>query len=171
MHNDQAHIVVDFQHVKPGKGQAFVRTNLKNVKDGKVIEKTFKTGDSFDTADVSYLRLQFLYNDGDDYYFMDENYEQTGVREEVIGSAKDYLVEEAEVDGMYIDGELTGINLKPKMEFKVIQAPPGAKGDTATGGKKAVKIETGAMIKTPLFINEGDVIIVNTETGDYVSRA
>ncbi len=168
--NGEPWVIVDFQHVKPGKGGAFIRTKLKNVKTGNVLDETYKSGENFEEADVTRKRIQYLYHDSDKYYFMDESYEQMEANAELLGESVRYLVEGAYVDGVFLDDGLIDIQLPKKMEFKVVFAPPGIKGDTASGATKQVEIETGEKINTPLFIKEGDKIRVNTETGDYVER-
>ncbi len=170
-YNGDTYVVVDYQFVNPGKGTAFTRTKIRNPKTQKVIEVTFKSGENIDSAEVEYRKCQYLYNDGKDFYFMDNtNFEQISIPSENIGDMKDYMMDGTEVTCVYIDGQPFTIQLPPKMEFEVVDSPPGEKGDTATGGSKHVTIATGAKVSAPLFIKEGDVIRVNTETGDYVER-
>ncbi|MFH0818556.1 MAG: elongation factor P [Patescibacteria group bacterium] len=164
-------VIVGFQHVKPGKGGAFIRTKLKNLKNGKVLEETFRPIDQFEDPDVSRRKLQFLYGDEQFFFFMDDNYEQYQINKEVIGDYGKYLKEECKVDGYFMKDTLFNIELPPKMDFTVTDAPPGIKGDTAGNASKKVTIETGAEVDVPLFINKGDVIRINTETGAYASRA
>lgn len=159
------------QFVNPGKGSAFTRAKLRQLKTGQVVEHTFKSGEAVELVDVVRTKCQYLYNDGENYNFMDnESYEQFSLDKEAIGDATKYLVENTECYAMYIDGTPVSIQIPPKMTFKVISAPPGYKGDTATGGSKDATIETGATIKVPLFIEEGDLIMVNTAEGNYVSK-
>lgn len=168
----QPWLVMTAQFVNPGKGAAFTRSKLRNLKTGQVVENTFRSGEAVELIDMVRTKCQFLYNEGTAYNFMDnESYEQFSLEEESIGDAKQYLLEGTECYAMYLDGVPVSIQIPQKMDFKVIEAPPGLKGDTATGGSKDVKIETGSMIKVPLFIKEGDVIKVNTDSGEYVSKA
>lgn len=165
-------LILTAQFVNPGKGAAFTRSKLRNLKTGQVIENTFRSGEAVELIDMARTKCQFLYSEGTAYHFMDnESYEQFSLEEEVIADAKQYLLDGTECYAMYLDGVPVSIQIPQKMEFKVIEAPPGLKGDTATGGSKEVKIETGAMIKVPLFIKEGDKIKVNTDNGEYVSKA
>ncbi len=169
---NQPWLIATAQFVNPGKGSAFTRVKLKNLKTGQTVENTFKSGEALELADVQHKKCQYLYNDGSEYYFMDnDTYDQFSLEKEAIGDAKNYLLENTECYAMHIDGKAVTIQLPPKMDFKVTEAPPGLKGDTATGGSKEVTIETGLKIKAPLFIKEGDTIKINTEDGSYVSKA
>jgi len=163
-------LIVSFQHVNPGKGSAFSRTRMKNLKNGKVLEQTFKSGERFEDANLQHKRLQYLYKDEDYYYFMDEQFEQYQLNKESIGASEKFMKEECKIDGLFLGETLFSIQLPPKMKFKVIEAPPGVRGDTATNTFKTVAIETGAQINVPLFVNKDDTILINTETGEYVSR-
>ncbi len=170
-YNGETCIILSYQFVSPGKGSAFTRTKLKNAKSGKIFEVSFRSNESIEEASVQYRNSQYLYNDGTDMTFMDEvSYEQFTIPLENIGDMKDYILEGSEVIAMFIDDEPFSIQLPPKLNFKVIEAPAGNKGDTATGGTKQVVIETGAKVNVPLFIKEGDLIRVNTDTGEYVER-
>lgn len=165
-------LVAEAQFVNPGKGAAFTRTKLKNLKTDQVIEHTFRSGEAVETVDVMRNKCQFLYKDGSGYHFMDnESYEQFTLNEGIIGDDKKYLVDGTECYALVLDGTPVSIQVPPKMDFTVIETTPGVKGDTATGGSKDAKIETGAVIKVPLFIKEGEKIKVNTEDGTYVSKA
>lgn len=171
-YNGETYLISDFQFVNPGKGAAFTRTKLKNIKTGKVVEVTFKSGDSVEDADLQYRKCNYMYSDESDYHFMDNRtYDQFAVSKDMIGDAADLMVENSEITLVFIDGAACSIQLPPKLDFKVVSAPPGEKGDTATGAVKPVVIETGATVNVPLFIKEGDVIRVNTETHEYVERA
>ena len=162
---------MEYQFVNPGKGAAFTRTKLKNAKTGKIFEVSFRSSETIEEANVEYRNCQYLYNDGTDMSFMDNtNYEQFTLPLENIGEMTDYIVDGSEVKVIFIDGNPFTIQLPPKMNFKVVEAPPGDKGDTATGGSKQAIIETGAKVNVPLFIKEGDMIRVNTDTGEYVER-
>lgn len=168
VYNGHPCLVVTAQFVNPGKGSAFTRVKLKNLKTGQVMEQTFKSGEALELADVVNKRCQFLYKSGENYNFMEnDNFEQFALDKETLGDAAKYLLDGVECYAMYIDNIPVSIQLPPKMNFKVISSPPGVKGDTATGGSKECTIETGATVKVPLFIEEGDVIRVNTETGGY----
>ncbi len=150
-----AFIVVDFQHVKPGKGSAFVRTKLKNVRTGGVVERK---------------QMQYLYNDGD-YVFMDnQSYEQMSLTADQIGPKLKYLKENMDLYILFFKGDILGVDFPPQVELTVVQTDPGIPGATATGGTKPAVTDTGATVKVPIFINEGDVIRVNTETNEYIER-
>ncbi len=165
-------LVTEAQFVSPGKGSAFTRAKLKNLKTGQVIENTFRSGESVEVIDVVRNKCQYLYSVNSAYHFMDnETYEQFELDEELIGNNKKFMIDGSECYAMYIDGNPVSIQLPEKMDFKVTSTPPGVKGDTATGGSKEAVIETGAVIKVPLFIKEGETIKVNTVTSDYVSKA
>ena len=169
---NQPWLIISTQFVNPGKGAAFTRAKLKNLKTGQVMENTFKSGESVETVDMSKNRCQFLYQEGKSWNFMDNTtYEQFALEEDAIGEGTKYLIEGTECYALYLDGVPVSIEIPQKMDFKVIEAPPGLKGDTATGGSKEVTIETGAKVKVPLFIKEGDIIKVNTDTNEYFSKA
>lgn len=172
-HKGEILIVVYFQFVNPGKGAAFVRTRLKNVKTGKVTEETFKSGESIELLDLGRVKMQYLYHDQAGYYFMDPtSYEQVGMSHEEVGDASVYLKEGQDATLLMHEGAPVTLELPKKMTFLVTAAPPGVKGDTASGRvTKEVTLEGGLKIQTPLFVNEGDLIVVNTETGEYVERA
>lgn len=168
---DQPWLITSTQFVNPGKGAAFTRAKLKNLKTGQVIENTFKSGESVELADTIRKKCQYLYSDGADYHFMDnETYDQFSLNEEAVGDQKKFLLDGTDCYALYIDGNPVSIQLPPKMDFKVVKTTPGVKGDTATGGSKDCTIETGAVIKVPLFIKEGETIKINTEEGTYVSK-
>lgn len=164
-------LVAEAQFVNPGKGGAFTRTRLKNLKTDQLIEITFRSGEAVETLETLRKKCQYLYNDGSSYHFMDnESYEQFDFDKAIIADAKNYLVDGTECYALYIEGKPVSIQIPPKMTFTVTQTTPGVKGDTATGGSKEATIESGAVIKVPLFIKEGEKIIVNTEEGTYVSK-
>jgi elongation factor P len=170
MFDGQPYAIVDFQHVKPGKGGAFVRTKLKHMRLGKVIDNTFRSGEKVDLVDFDDKTMQFLYKD-DRYNFMDtENYEQVSLSAEEVGDARDYLKENIEVQVLYIDGSPVTVELPNFVEIAIARTDPGVRGDTAQGGTKPATLETGAVINVPLFLNEGDVVKVDTRTGDYLGR-
>lgn len=171
-YNNETYVIAGYQFVNPGKGAAFTRAKLKNVKTGKNVEVTFKSGEDVPEANMENKRCQYLYKDATEYTFMDNNtYDQFAITNEMIGDDSDFLIDGTEVQVVFVDDAPVTIQLPTKMDFKVISAPPGEKGDTATGGTKPVIIETGATISAPLFIKEGDAIRVNTETHEYVERA
>ena len=163
--------VVEFQHVKPGKGAAFVRTKLKNVITGAVLERTFNPSEKLQGAEIEKRVMQYLYNDGTLYYFMDNTtYEQIPLNEEQIGDALKYIKENMDVTMLSFKGSV--FNVEPPMfvELEVIETEPGFKGDTATGANKPAKVETGANVNVPLFVEQGDVISIDTRTGEYLKR-
>ena len=168
----EVYSVVDFQHVKPGKGAAFVRTKLKNVRSGGVIERTFRAGEKVNRARMEKKEMQYLYRDGDSFAFMDnETYDQFSLTLEQLGDNTDYLKENMNIYLLTCNGELIGIELPHSVELKVVAAEPGVRGDTASGVTKAATLETGLVIQVPLFVEEGDVVRVDTKTGDYLERA
>ncbi|MFO7975882.1 MAG: elongation factor P [Candidatus Hydrogenedentota bacterium] len=163
--------LVGFQHVKPGKGGAFVRTKQKNVLTGRVIEKTYRSGEKFEEARIIETPFQYLYNDGDLYYFMhQETYEQVPVGRNIIGDKSDWLKENEEVGLLMYEGKVIALNLPITVNLEVAQCDPGVQGDRASGGTKPAMLETGATIQVPLFINEGDTVKVDTRTGEYIER-
>ncbi len=164
-------IIIYHEHSKTGRAGAVLRTKLRNLKTGAVQEKIFHGSDKVDEADISKVDAQFLYADGDDYYFMDnETYDQVTISKETLGNAKNFLTEGLKVTLLNFNGNPINIELPVKITLEVVEAPPGIKGDTQSGGDKLVTTETGLQITTPLFINKGDKIIVNTERSEYVSR-
>ncbi|HEV8672938.1 MAG TPA: elongation factor P [Methylomirabilota bacterium] len=163
--------IVDFQHVKPGKGGAFIRTKLKHLRLGTVVDRTFRSGEKFELVDFEQKPMQFLYRD-DRFHFMSlETYEQIALSREEVGDAADYLKETMEVELLYINGSPAGVELPTFAELRVVKTDPGLRGDTASGGSKPATLETGAVVSVPLFINEGDVLKVDTRTGTYIERA
>ncbi len=165
--------IVEFQHVKPGKGPAFVRTKVRRISDGAVIDKTFRAGEKFRAVRTESRKMQYLYEDGTDAHFMDnESYEQLAVPLTGVGDALKWTKANDEVDLLFVDGAPSGINLPASVELEVTFTEPGLRGDTASGGgEKPATLETGAEIRVPLFINIGEKIKVQTETGSYMSRA
>lgn len=167
----ETYVLVGYQFVNPGKGSAFTRAKLKNVKSQKALEVTFKSGEQIEEANMEYKKCQYMYNDGSEFHFMDHGtYEQFSVSAEMIGDQAPFMMDGGDVTVVFVDNIPVSLQLPSKMEFKVIDSPPGDKGDTATGGSKQVTIETGAKVNAPLFIKEGDKIRVNTDTGEYVER-
>ncbi|MBE3573741.1 MAG: elongation factor P [Moorella humiferrea] len=164
--------VIEFMHVKPGKGSAFVRTKLKNRRTGAVIERTFRAGEKVNRAHIERREMQYLYNDGENYYFMDtETYEQMSLPKVQLDDAVKYLKDNMNIYVLLYQGETIGIELPNFVELKVVETEPGIKGDTATGGSKNAVLETGAVIQVPLFIEAGDVVRIDTRTGAYIERA
>ena len=167
----QVFTVVDFQHVKPGKGAAFVRTRLKNVITGAVVERTFNPTEKVDEAVIERKDMQYLYNDGNLYYFMDtETYEQIPLNYDKVEDAMKFLKENMIATIKFYKGEAFSVEPPTFVELKVVETEPGFKGDTATGGSKPAKVETGAVIQVPLFVNQGDVIKIDTRTSEYLER-
>jgi len=168
--DDQPYQIVDFQHVKPGKGGAFVRTKLKHMRQGRVIDNTFRSGEKVALVDSEEKHMQFLYRD-DRYHFMDmETYEQVSLSADEVGDAREYLKENTEVDVLYINGAPVTVELPNFVELAVARTDPGVRGDTAQGGTKTATLETGAVVQVPLFLNEGDLVKVDTRTGEYLGR-
>ena len=162
--------IVDFQHVKPGKGGAFVRTKLKHMKLGRVIDNTFRAGEKVELVDFDEKRMQYLYKD-DRYHFMDlDTYDQISLAPEEVGEARDFLKENTEVEILFIDGNPVSVELPNFIELRIVKTDPGVRGDTATGGSKPATLETGAVIQVPLFLNEGAVVKVDTRSGEYLGR-
>jgi len=167
----QVYTIVDFLHVKPGKGAAFVRAKIKNVITGAVLERTFNPSEKFEQAHIERKEMQYLYNDGELYYFMDtETYEQLPLNKEKVEDALKFIKENMTVTIKFYKGEAFSVEPPNFVELEVVQTDPGFKGDTATGGSKPATLETGAVIQVPLFVNTGDKIRVDTRTGEYMER-
>ena len=164
--------IVEFQHVKPGKGAAFVRTKMKNIITGATVERTFNPTDKMPTAHIERKDMQYLYNDGDLYYFMDlESYEQLPINKSTIGDTLKFVKENMNVKILSHKGNVFGIEPPTFVELEVVETEPGFKGDTATGATKPATLETGAVVKVPLFINQGDMVRIDTRVGEYLERA
>jgi len=164
--------IVEFLHVKPGKGGAFVRTKIKNLVTGKVLDQTFRSGEKVKRPDLVEREMQFLYREGDNFYLMDnENYEQLALTAEQLGDAVLFLTENLNVKVLFFNQQPVTAEVPNFVELTVAQAEPGLKGDTASGASKPATLETGAVIQVPLFINEGDRVKVDTRTGSYIERA
>ena len=164
-------VIVDFQHVKPGKGGAFVRTKMKSLITGNVLDKTFRSGEKVDVPDLEEKKMSFLYRDDSGFCFMDsETYDQMMLKDDQIGSAIDYLKENIEVEVLFHNGTPIGIDLPMFLELAIAETDPGIRGNTASGGSKPAKLETGKTVQVPLFLNEGDIIKVDTRTGEYIER-
>lgn len=163
--------VIEFQHVKPGKGGAFVKTKLRSLSTGNVLPRTFRSGDKLEDAFIEYKKLQFSYASGDEYHFMEEKtYEQYQLTAEQMGDVPHFLKENMVVNASFYEGKLMSIEPPMFVELAVVEAEPGMKGDTAKSGTKSVKLETGYSIQVPLFVDLGDVLKIDTRTGDYVER-
>ncbi|HOO47666.1 MAG TPA: elongation factor P [Deltaproteobacteria bacterium] len=164
-------VVVDFQHVKPGKGGAFVRTKMRSLISGNVLDKTFRSGEKIDVPDLEEKNMSFLYKDESGFCFMDsETYEQITLTPDQVGEAIGYLKENITVELLFHNGAPIGIDLPMFVELEIAKTDPGIRGNTASGGSKPAKLETGITVSVPLFLNEGDVIKVDTRTGDYIER-
>jgi elongation factor P len=165
--------IIEFQHVKPGKGGAFVRTKLRRATDGNVIDRTFRAGEKFRPVRTEVRRMQFLFKDGTDAHFMDsESYEQLAISESALREALRFMKESDEVEVLYIDDQPADVQLPSALDLAVAETEPGLRGDTASGGgNKPAVLETGARIQVPLFVNVGDKVRVDTRSGEYVSRA
>lgn len=165
------YIIVEFQHVKPGKGGAFVRTKIKNLINGRVIDQTFRSGEKVERPDLQEKEMQYLYAEGDRYCFMDnENYEQIYLNAEQLGDTQGFLQDNLNLKVLYYKGQPIAVELPTFVELMVSHTEPGFKGDTASGGTKPATLETGAVIQVPLFIDIGDRVKVDTRTGTYVER-
>jgi len=165
------YVITDFQHVKPGKGPAFVRTKLRNLITGRVIDRTFRSGEKVKEADVEQVKMQYLYNDGENFVMMDtETFDQINIPEKTIGDDAKWMLEESVMTVLIYKGNPVTIELPSFLELKIIETDPGLKGDTAQGGSKPATLETGAIVNVPLFVGEGEIIKVDTRTGDYLER-
>jgi elongation factor P len=167
----EPYIIVDFQHVKPGKGGAFVRTRLKSLVTGLVRDETFRSGEKVGVPDLQEREMQYLYKDSGQYVFMDTNtYEQFYLTEDQLGESRLYLKEQVQVKVLFYKGQPIGVDLPNFVDLEVVDTEPGVRGDTATGGTKPAVLETGATVQVPLFINKGDIIKVDSRTGEYIER-
>lgn len=170
--DDGVYSVVDFLHVKPGKGAAFVRTTLKNVRTGAVVERTFRAGERVARARIESREMQYLYASGDEHVFMDtETYEQVTLSTDQLGDAPNYIKENTNIHIQFYEGQAIGIDLPTTVELQVVETEPGFRGDTAQGATKPATLETGLVVQVPLFVDQGDTIKVDTRTGEYLSRA
>jgi elongation factor P len=169
--NGEPFLMVDFQHVKPGKGGAFVRTRLKSLLTGNVIDKTFRSGEKVETPDLEERAMQYLYPDGDAFVFMDnETYEQLSIQKEIMGEAINFLKENTNVMILFHNQKPIGVELPNFVELEVVKTDPGIKGDTASGGSKPATLGTGTVVQVPLFIKEGDILKIDTRDGSYIER-
>jgi elongation factor P len=164
--------IVDFQHVKPGKGHAFVRTTLKNVRSGAVVDRTFRAGEKVERAVIDNREMNFLYRDGTDYVFMDNStYDQLNVAPQTLGDAANYLVEGSTATLRMYGDEVVGTELSASVELAIAETEPGVQGDRVSGARKPATLETGLVVQVPLFVNPGDRIKVDTRSGEYLTRA
>lgn len=165
--------IIEFQHVKPGKGGAFVRTKLRRIEDGSVIDKTFRAGEKFRPVRTESKKMQYLYDSGESAVFMDsQDYDQIEIPMEQLGDSMKWVLPNAEVDVLFVDEQPSDVQVPSAIEMKVTQTDPGLKGDTASGGgNKPATLESGVVVQVPLFIDEGDMVRVDTRSGEYVSRA
>ena len=169
--DNEPYVIIDFQFSKPGKGQALYRCKLKNMITDVIIDRTYRSVDTFEPASLEERRMQYLYNQDDDYFFMDlENYDQTSLNEDQVGEAKNYLIDNLEVDILLFDDRPIGITLPNFVDLAVTRADPWVKGDSVSGDSKPVTLETGYTLRVPPFIEEGTKITVDTRTGQYVTR-
>ncbi|MCB0394757.1 MAG: elongation factor P [Bdellovibrionales bacterium] len=167
----QPYVIVDFQHVKPGKGNQFTRSKMRNMITGANLERTFKSGEKFEEPDVSAREVSFLYKDDNGFNFMDQStYDQFTLNEEEVGGAKNFIIENLKVSILFFNGKAIGVEVPNQVDLKVAQTDPGLKGNTVSGGSKPATLETGFIVHVPLHINEGDVLKVDTRTGEYLSR-
>jgi elongation factor P len=167
----EPYLIVDFQHVKPGKGGAFVRTRLKSLVSGNVIDQTFRSGDRVDKPDLEEREMQFLYEAEGEFHFMDtQTFEQLFLTADQLGESKDYLKENLVIKALFHNKRPIGIEVPMFVELKVVRADPGVRGDTATGATKPVTLESGAVIQVPLFVEEGDMLRIDTRTRGYITR-
>ena len=169
--NGEPFVIVDYEHVKPGKGAAFARARIKSLITGNTRDQTFRASDRIDGADVEERQMQYLYHDGERYCFMDnETYEQFLLTADQIGESKGFLKENVEALVLYHDKKPIGIELPIFVELTITETQPGVRGDTASGGTKPAVVETGATVQVPLFLNEGDIVKIDTRTGEYIER-
>lgn len=165
------YVIVDFQHVKPGKGNQFTRTRIKNLLTNNTIDRTFKSGERVGEPALEKKRMQYLYADQDGYQFMDlDAYEQILLDRESVGDRKDYLIENLEIEVLYFNGKPIAVDVPTFVNLKITYCEPGVKGDTATGGSKPATVETGLIVQVPFHIKQGDVLKIDTRTGDYVEK-
>lgn len=170
-YNNELHVVVKSEHRTPGNLRAFYQVKMKNLKNGKMIENRFRSGEEIEVIRLETKNFQFLYHDGSGYVFMNnDNYDQVSIPDDIVGEQADYMKEGEKVQIMFEGEKAISVEIPPHVNLRVIEAPPGIKGNTATGATKQVKVETGAMINAPLFINENDLIKIDTRTGEYLER-
>ena len=170
-YNGKLWTIVEFQHVKPGKGGAFVRTKLRDVRTGRIVDNTFNAGTKFDSVRMETKKMQYLYNDGADFHFMDNNtYDQEALGADVVGDVAKWLKENDEVSMLYAGEELIGVEPQMFVELEIAETDPGFKGDTVQGGTKPATLETGAIIQVPMYIEQGEIVQVDTRDGRFIKR-
>ncbi len=170
--NGEIFTVIDFQHVKPGKGAAFVRSKLRNIRTGAVVEQTFRAGEKVGRAHVEKKSMQYLYNDGENYVIMDnETFDQVNLQKEHFDGKEKFLKDNMVLNVLFYGTEIIGVELPNFVELEVVETEPGVRGDTATGATKNATLEGGAVVQVPLFIEKGDVLKIDTRTGEYIERA
>ena len=170
-YNDQAWTISDFQHVNPGKGAAFTRTKIKNLESGRTVEINFRSGEKVGVPDVNTQAMQYLYNDGSSYTFMDQaTFDQVSLTMEEIGEGKDYIIENMVISVIYYKGRAVTVSLPNFVELKVVETQPNIRGDTSGGGGKPAKMETGLVVQVPFHIAEGHVLKIDTRTGEYIEK-
>ena len=171
LHNGDPYVVIDFQHVKPGKGNQFTRTKMRQLLTGTLVERTFRSGEKFEVPDVENRDMNFLYSDDGGFHFMDQaTYDQISMSSDDVGDNSNYLTENLQVSVLFYNGRAVDIELPNTVQLKVAQTDPGLKGNTVTGGTKPATMETGASVQVPLHINEGDLLKIDTREGTYVER-
>jgi len=169
--DDELYTVVEYSYVKPGKGIAYAKTKLRRLSDGNMVDRTFRSEEKIEDVRLEQRNMQYLYKDGELLYFMDdETYEQHPINIQQLGDTIDFLAEEAFIKVNFFKDKVVGVELPPAVELKVVKSDPGIKGDTATGGSKPATLSTGYVVQVPLFIEEGDIIKVDTRTGEYLER-
>jgi elongation factor P len=169
--NGEPSVIVDFQHVKPGKGGAFVRTRIKSLVTGNVLDITFRSGEKVELLELEEKKMQYLYKEGTRYYFMDQDtYDQLFIEEENLGEAKNFLAEGLVITVSFFKGSPIGVELPNFVDLKVAKTEPGVRGDTAQSATKPAVLETGYTLQVPLFVNEGDIVKIDTRTGEYIER-
>ena len=169
--DNEPFVIVEFQHVKPGKGGAFVRTRIKSLVSGNVLDRTFRSGDKVELPEMEERDMQFLYKEGDQYYFMDTNtYDQMHIEEEFLGDAKNYLKEGLVLEVLIYQGRTIGVEIQNFVNLKIVSCEPGIKGDTAQNATKPATLETGYTIQVPLFVEQGETVKIDTRTGQYMER-
>ncbi|MEW5722875.1 MAG: elongation factor P [Thermodesulfobacteriota bacterium] len=168
---DDPYLIVDFLHVKPGKGGAFVRTKIKNMITGRVLEQTFRSGEKVGVPDLEEKNMQYLYQDAEGYCFMDnDTYEQLFLSEDQVGEARNFLKDNTKLDVLFYQGRAIGLDLPTTVNLTVVKSDPGLRGDTAAGATKPATLETGLVVQVPLFVEEGDVLKIDTRSGEYLER-
>nr|WP_242839748.1 elongation factor P [Syntrophorhabdus aromaticivorans] len=169
--DDEPFVIVDFQHVKPGKGGAFVRTRIKSLMTGNVLDRTFRSGDKVDLPELEETQMEYLYKEGDKYYFMDtSSYDQIFIDEKNLGDSKNYIKEGSVIEVLIYKGNPIGVEVQNFVNLRIVKTEPGVRGDTAQNATKPALLESGYTIQVPLFVEEGEVVKIDTRTGEYIER-